>query len=103
MLSPHTLLTMSRHCALFVWTLLALVGVAQKAGGQAACGPIVPRSEWKALASECTERLSLPVRYVIISHTAGSTCSSPASCEQQARNVQHYHVREKGWCDVAYK
>ncbi|KAM6153061.1 peptidoglycan recognition protein 1 [Erethizon dorsatum] len=93
---------MSRHCALFAWTLLALLGVAQKARGQSSCDSVVPRGEWNALASECTERLSLPVRYVIVSHTAGSTCDSPSSCEQQARNVQHYHVRTKGWCDVGY-
>uniref|UniRef100_A0A8C2UJE4 Peptidoglycan-recognition protein n=1 Tax=Chinchilla lanigera TaxID=34839 RepID=A0A8C2UJE4_CHILA len=81
---------------ILAWTLLVLLGAASS------CGSIVPRSDWNALASECTERLSLPVRYVVISHTAGSTCSSPDSCEQQARNVQYYHMRTQGWCDVGY-
>lgn len=94
---------MSRHSVLFAWTLLTLLGVAQKAGGQKSCDFVVPRREWNGLASSCTERVPLPARYVIIAHTAGSTCDSPASCEQQVRNVQHYHVRTKGWCDVSYK
>ncbi|XP_049757147.1 peptidoglycan recognition protein 1-like [Elephas maximus indicus] len=94
---------MSRHCAMLTCALLALLALgAARAQETAACGSVVPRREWKALASECRDRLKLPVRYVIVSHTAGSTCASPALCEQQARNVQYYHMREKGWCDVGY-
>ncbi|XP_055471566.1 peptidoglycan recognition protein 1 [Psammomys obesus] len=81
---------------LFAWALLALLGLA------APCSFVVPRSEWEALPSECSKTLQQPVRYVVISHTAGSICTSPASCEQQARNVQHYHMSSLGWCDVAY-
>ncbi|KAL2763056.1 peptidoglycan recognition protein 1 precursor, partial [Daubentonia madagascariensis] len=95
---------MSRRCALLAWALLALLalGAAQKTEAPACCGPIVPRSEWRALASECIQPLSLPVRYVVVSHTAGSTCDSPPSCQQQARNVQSYHIRTLEWCDVGY-
>ncbi|EHB00849.1 Peptidoglycan recognition protein [Heterocephalus glaber] len=93
---------MSSRCTLPAWILLALLGVAQGARGQSSCGSIVPRRDWKALASDCTERMTLPARYVVISHTAGSTCDCPTSCEQQARNVQYYHMRTEGWCDVGY-
>lgn len=82
---------------LFAWTLLSLLGLGTS------CNFVVPRSEWEARPSECYQRLQHPVRYVVISHTAGSTCSSPASCEQQARNVQNYHMSNLDWCDVAYK
>ncbi|KAL1769211.1 peptidoglycan recognition protein 1 [Sigmodon hispidus] len=78
------------------WTLLALLGLGS------ACNSVVSRSEWKALPSKCSLPLKHPVRYVVISHTAGSTCNSPDSCEQQARNVQHYHRNTLGWCDVGY-
>ncbi|XP_051062953.1 peptidoglycan recognition protein 1 [Phodopus roborovskii] len=81
---------------LLAWTLLALLGLG------ASCNFIVPRSEWKARPAECSQRLQHPIRYVIISHTAGSTCDSPTTCEQQARNVQHYHMSSLGWCDVGY-
>lgn len=96
---------MSRPCALLAWALLALVGprTVQNKETPACCGPIVPRSEWGARPSECTRPMSQPVRYVVISHTAGSKCDTPASCGQQAQNVQHYHVNSKRWCDVAYK
>lgn len=81
---------------LFAGVLLALLGLA------ASCSFVVPRREWKALPSNCPTRLRHPVRYVVISHTAGSFCNSPDSCEQQARNVQHYHMKERYWCDVGY-
>ena len=91
---------MSRRCALLAWALLALLGLG---AAQKGCGPIVSRREWKALASKCSQRLRQPVRYVVVSHTAGSVCGTPASCQQQARNVQHYHTQQLGWCDVGYK
>ncbi|NP_445825.1 peptidoglycan recognition protein 1 precursor [Rattus norvegicus] len=82
---------------LFAWAPFpALLGLADS------CCFVVPRSEWKALPSECSKGLKKPVRYVVISHTAGSFCSSPDSCEQQARNVQLYQMKQLGWCDVAY-
>ncbi|KAF4011149.1 PGLYRP1 [Cervus elaphus hippelaphus] len=90
---------MSRRCALLAWALLALLGLG---AAQKDCGPIVSRQGWKAQASRCSQRLRQPVRYVVVSHTAGSVCVTPASCQQQARNVQHYHVQQLGWCDVGY-
>uniref|UniRef100_A0A8C6QXE6 Peptidoglycan recognition protein 1 n=2 Tax=Nannospalax galili TaxID=1026970 RepID=A0A8C6QXE6_NANGA len=81
---------------LLTWALLALLGLGT------CCGPMVPRSEWKAKASKCSTGLQQPIRYVVISHTAGSTCDTPASCQQQARNVQHYHMNTLDWCDVGY-
>lgn len=95
---------MSRLCALLVWALLAHLSLGEKAmEDEACCGPIVPRREWRALASECAQELTLPVRYVVVSHTAGSPCDTPALCLQQAQNVQHYHARTLGFCDVGYK
>ncbi|XP_027801756.2 peptidoglycan recognition protein 1 [Marmota flaviventris] len=95
---------MSRPCALLAWALFALfgLGAAQNKETPACCGPIVPRSEWGARPSECSQPLRQPVRYVVISHTAGSNCDTPASCRQQAQNVQHYHASTRRWCDVAY-
>ncbi|XP_076989709.1 peptidoglycan recognition protein 1 [Tamandua tetradactyla] len=89
---------------LLAWVLLPILGLlGVGATREDICTmSIVPRSEWRALPSKCTESLSLPVRYVVVSHTAGSTCNSPTSCEQQARNVQHYHAQTLGWCDVGY-
>ncbi|KAM9224751.1 peptidoglycan recognition protein 1-like [Dugong dugon] len=93
---------MSGRCTMFTCALLTLLTLgAVQVEGTSSC-TVVPRSEWKAKASECKQGLKLPVRYVIVSHTAGSTCNSPALCEQQAQNVQYYHMREKGWCDVGY-
>ncbi|XP_037675852.1 peptidoglycan recognition protein 1 [Choloepus didactylus] len=92
---------MPHHCALLTWVLFPLLGLG--AAREEDCSlPIVPRKEWQALPSLCTQSLSQPVRYVVVSHTAGSTCNSPALCEQQARNVQFYHKQKLGWCDVAY-
>ncbi|XP_032128909.1 peptidoglycan recognition protein 1-like [Sapajus apella] len=95
---------MSRRPALLAWALLSLLRLeeAQKTETPACCSPIVPRREWGALASKCSTPLSQPVRYVVVSHTAGSSCNTPASCQQQAQNVQHYHMKTLNWCDVGY-
>ena len=90
---------MSRRYTPLAWVLLALLGL----GAAQDCGSIVSRGKWGTLASRCSQRLRQPVRYVVVSHTAGSVCNTPASCQRQAQNVQYYHVRERGWCDVGYK
>ncbi|XP_023591960.1 peptidoglycan recognition protein 1-like [Trichechus manatus latirostris] len=79
----------SGHCALLTCTLLALFALGAAQGGET-------WSEYGATASECGQRLT-------VSHTARTTCDTPDLCQQQARNVQHYHMREKGWCGVGYK
>ncbi|KAM4825891.1 peptidoglycan recognition protein 1 isoform 1-T1 [Thomomys bottae] len=81
---------------LLVCTFLALLGLGSS------CSPIVPRKEWGALVSKCSDALKLPARYVVISHTAGSACACPSLCEKQVQNVQSYHMRTLDWCDVAY-
>ncbi|XP_012616934.1 peptidoglycan recognition protein 1 [Microcebus murinus] len=96
---------MSRRRALPAGALLALLalgGAAQTTDDTACCGPIVPRSEWGGQESNCNQNLSLPVSFAVVSHTAGSTCESPASCQQQVRNVHHYHTQTLQWCDVGY-
>ncbi|XP_036915734.1 peptidoglycan recognition protein 1 [Sturnira hondurensis] len=94
---------MSRLGAPLAWALLALLGLAAaQEGNETCCGPIVPRREWNALPSACETKLRLPVDYVVVSHTAGSHCDTPALCRQQAQNVQHYHARTLDFCDVAY-
>ncbi|XP_006901342.1 PREDICTED: peptidoglycan recognition protein 1-like [Elephantulus edwardii] len=98
---------MAHHGSLLTCMLFTLLAPLALEGGlseetSTCCSLTVPRREWGATASACSQKLNQPVRYVIVSHTAGSSCNSPASCQQQARNVQHYHMRERKWCDVAY-
>ncbi|KAM6223642.1 peptidoglycan recognition protein 1 [Rhynchocyon petersi] len=99
---------MSRLCSLLTCALCALLAPLpsgrcfSKEEKTACCGTLVPRREWRATASACSQKLSQPVRYVVVSHTAGATCDSPALCQQQVRNVQYYHMQELKWCDVAY-
>ncbi|XP_055993160.1 peptidoglycan recognition protein 1 [Sorex fumeus] len=88
--------------ALLAGALLALVALGEAKEDRRCCSPIVPRREWRALASRCSQRLKLPARYVVVAHTAGSHCNTPDLCQQQARNVQNYHVNTQGWCDVGY-
>ncbi|XP_066121420.1 peptidoglycan recognition protein 1 [Saccopteryx bilineata] len=93
---------MSQLCVLLAWALLAQLGLGTGEEDSACCGPIVPRKEWRALPSRCIQELKLPVRYVVVSHTAGSSCDTPALCRQQAQNVQHYHAQTLDFCDVGY-
>ncbi|XP_074075319.1 peptidoglycan recognition protein 1 [Macrotis lagotis] len=66
------------------------------------CPDIVSRLEWGGLPSRCLKPLNLPVEYVVVSHTAGRSCFSPAECEQQMRYIQADHVQFQGLCDIAY-
>ncbi|KAM8963447.1 peptidoglycan recognition protein 1 [Lycaon pictus] len=96
---------MSTPGVLLTWALLALLGLGLGVPGEAplnSCCPIVPRREWRAPVSRCTEKLQLPVRNVVVSHTAGSHCNSPALCLMQVQNVHSYHTKSLNWCDVGY-
>ncbi|XP_063287736.1 peptidoglycan recognition protein 1-like [Pelobates fuscus] len=66
------------------------------------CPTIVSKSAWGGKAAKCSHRLATPVTNVIIHHTKGAFCSSPATCSAQARNVQNYHMSSRGWCDIGY-
>ncbi|KAM9035877.1 peptidoglycan recognition protein 1 isoform 1-T1 [Sarcophilus harrisii] len=89
---------------LLLAALLALgEGIPEPENMLPGCPDIVPRSEWRALPSRCLQPLSLPLEYVVVSHTAGQPCFSPQECEQQMRNIQNYHMQTLGWCDIAYK
>lgn len=94
---------MTLCCALLAWALFALLGLGEAKEDQTCCGPIVPGREWRARPTECAQELTLPVRYVVVSHTAGSSCDTPALCRQQAQNVHHYQAQTLGFCDVGYK
>lgn len=71
-------------------------------GGNGNCGNVqlVSRAGWNAGSLSCGS-MSLPVQYLFIHHTAGSECSTAASCEQQMRNLQSFH-KSIGNCDIAY-
>uniref|UniRef100_A0A452HCB8 Peptidoglycan recognition protein 1 n=1 Tax=Gopherus agassizii TaxID=38772 RepID=A0A452HCB8_9SAUR len=63
---------------------------------------IITRSQWGARAPRNRVPLSTPVPYVIIYHTAGSSCISQASCSQLVRSIQNYHMDSNGWADIGY-
>ncbi|XP_042300093.1 peptidoglycan recognition protein 1-like, partial [Sceloporus undulatus] len=68
-----------------------------------ACFLLITPSRWGAKPANCSApfQVVLP-EYVVISHTAGTTCTTQAECSREARNVQDYHQRTKRWCDIAY-
>uniref|UniRef100_A0A8C4WFL9 Peptidoglycan-recognition protein n=1 Tax=Gopherus evgoodei TaxID=1825980 RepID=A0A8C4WFL9_9SAUR len=57
---------------------------------------------WPILHNEPFLRVITPVPYVIIYHTAGSSCISQASCSQLVRSIQNYHMDSNGWADIGY-
>ncbi|XP_074874013.1 peptidoglycan recognition protein 3-like [Carettochelys insculpta] len=66
------------------------------------CPTIVTRAQWQARSPTGRTSLSTPVPYVIIHHTAGSSCTSQASCSQVVRGIQNYHMDSQGWSDISY-
>ncbi|XP_039366792.1 peptidoglycan-recognition protein SC2-like [Mauremys reevesii] len=66
------------------------------------CPTIVSRSQWGAWSPKSRTSLKTPVPYVIIHHTAGNRCYSQASCIQQVKSIQNYHMGSRGWSDIGY-
>uniref|UniRef100_A0A8C8SUX5 Peptidoglycan-recognition protein n=1 Tax=Pelusios castaneus TaxID=367368 RepID=A0A8C8SUX5_9SAUR len=83
----------SLHC---IWTLLACQPPPH------CCPTIVSRSQWGARPPRSRVQLRTPVPFVIIHHTAGNRCTSLASCRQQVKGIQNYHMDNQRWSDIGY-
>ncbi|EMP25219.1 Peptidoglycan-recognition protein SC2 [Chelonia mydas] len=46
--------------------------------------------------------LRTPVPYVILHHTAGNRCYTPASPSRQRGGIQNYHMDYQRWPDIGY-
>ncbi|XP_075690625.1 peptidoglycan recognition protein 1 isoform X2 [Rhinoderma darwinii] len=66
------------------------------------CPTIVSRAQWGGKKPTCSSRLTTPVPNVIIHHTEGAFCNSRTTCSAQVRNIQDYHMKSRGWCDIGY-
>ncbi|XP_024079389.2 peptidoglycan-recognition protein SC2-like [Terrapene carolina triunguis] len=66
------------------------------------CPRIISRRQWGARPPRSRVPLRTPVPYVIIHHTAGNRCTSQASCIQQVRGIQNYHMDTLRWPDIGY-
>ncbi|KAG8448443.1 hypothetical protein GDO86_015511 [Hymenochirus boettgeri] len=66
------------------------------------CPTIFTKSQWGGRAPTCQSSMTTPVLYVIIHHTAGASCSTKSACITQVKNVQNYHMKSNGWCDIGY-
>ncbi|XP_018419659.1 PREDICTED: peptidoglycan recognition protein 1-like [Nanorana parkeri] len=65
------------------------------------CPTIISRSQWGGKTPTC-KKLSTPVANVIIHHTDGAYCNSKATCSTQCKNIQHYHMKTRDFCDIGY-
>lgn len=66
-----------------------------------ACPNIITRSTWEARQTHCPA-MNLPAKYVIIIHTAGSTCNISMDCQIRVRDIQSYHMDTRNFCDIGY-
>lgn len=63
---------------------------------------IMQRREWLAQPTAPLPKLTTPVPYVIISHTATEECVAIAQCVLLVRTVQTFHIESRGWWDIGY-
>ncbi|XP_006159927.1 peptidoglycan recognition protein 3 [Tupaia chinensis] len=66
-----------------------------------ACPNIVTRSAWGARETYCP-KMNLPAKYVIIIHTAGSSCNVSMVCQDRVRDIQSFHMDKWNFCDIGY-
>ncbi|XP_073417362.1 peptidoglycan recognition protein 3-like isoform X2 [Dendrobates tinctorius] len=71
-------------------------------GNFLSCPTIVTRAQWGGKNPTCRSYLRTPVPNVIIHHTEGAFCNSRTTCSAQVRNIQNYHMKSRGWCDIGY-
>jgi peptidoglycan recognition protein len=67
-----------------------------------ACPTIITRAGWGARAANTAVLPIRPAPFVVIHHTAGTTCTDQAGCSQQMRNIQNFHMNSNGWADIGY-
>ncbi|XP_055587934.1 peptidoglycan-recognition protein SC2-like [Uranotaenia lowii] len=87
---------MNKFVALLVAALACLALVS------AQCPPIRTRSMWGARAANTAWLPIQPAPWIVVHHTAGSTCNSQATCDTQMRNIQNFHMNTNGWADIGY-
>ncbi|XP_034099120.1 peptidoglycan-recognition protein LE [Drosophila nasuta] len=64
---------------------------------------IVPRHSWLAqMPMEEPAKLQLPVKYVVILHTATESSEKRAINVRLIRDIQCFHIESRGWNDIAY-
>ena len=64
---------------------------------------LISREEWIAQRQVGPlNNLTLPVKYVLISHTASASCHTIFLCSQRVRHVQTYHIETYHWSDIGY-
>ncbi|XP_017043082.1 peptidoglycan-recognition protein SB2 isoform X2 [Drosophila ficusphila] len=67
-----------------------------------ALGQIVPRSSWCPVPlNSRLPRLVVPVRLIVIHHTATAPCSNPYQCQLAIRQIRNDHLRRK-FRDIGY-
>ncbi|XP_033223719.1 peptidoglycan-recognition protein LC-like [Belonocnema kinseyi] len=63
----------------------------------------VSREEWLAQPpAQPLAKMSLPVKYVFISHTVSDFCYTQSECTKKVRLTQTYHIESNHWSDIAY-
>uniref|UniRef100_A0A2K6NZT7 Peptidoglycan recognition protein 4 n=1 Tax=Rhinopithecus roxellana TaxID=61622 RepID=A0A2K6NZT7_RHIRO len=65
------------------------------------CPIIIKRSVWEARETHCP-KMNLPAKYVIIIHTAGTSCTVSTDCQTVVRNIQSFHMDTRNFCDIGY-
>ncbi|MEE6512028.1 hypothetical protein FKM82_018929 [Ascaphus truei] len=65
------------------------------------CPTIITKSQWGGRTSTC-KTMPTPVPFVIIHHTAGTSCTTKSACITQVKGIQNYHMNSQKWCDIGY-
>ena len=68
---------------------------------------IHPRSDWATsdMTWACTKppQEASAVKVMVVHHTAGTNSYTQADVPGIIRGIWYYHVKSRGWCDVAYQ
>ncbi|GJQ80277.1 PGRPS1 [Trypoxylus dichotomus] len=66
------------------------------------CPQIISKTQWGGRDSAKVQHIIIPLKYVIIHHTATPGCSDEEACSKRIVNMQSYHMDKLGFDDIGY-
>ncbi|KAG5879651.1 hypothetical protein JTB14_014977 [Gonioctena quinquepunctata] len=69
---------------------------------EASCD-IIDRQNWGAVSPKSRQNLGRnPPPFVVVHHSETPACETLEKCKQRIRNIQNYHMNNRGWDDIGY-
>lgn len=63
---------------------------------------MIKRSAWNAKEAKDRGKFSYTPSYIVVHHSETPECFSEAGCKARVKNIQRFHMDNRGWSDIGY-